>query len=107
DGKKLYSSGYDRTLREWDAAEGKELRKLSTDPRQTFYFNSLVVHPREPLLLTLDTTAVREWDLKEGKETRKVAIERTSYATLCPDGKHFAAFKDNAVILRDLDDKEV
>lgn len=107
DGKKLYSASQDGTLREWDAAEAKELHSITVG-QPGVVITAIVAHPTEPLLLTADAGSVREWDLKEGKEKRSVAVKAAGVGlALHPDGKAFALFKDNAVSMRDLDDKEV
>ncbi len=106
DGKTLLSCGIDGLIREWNLTTGAQIRALPGKQDQPIY--ALAPHPNEPLLLALESGgSVHEWNLKEGKETRKVAHRRGTPVALCPDGKHFAVFKDNALSLRDMADKEV
>jgi len=91
----------DGTLRLWDAATGKELRRFVGHERG---LGGLAICPDGKMLATTseDGTA-RLWDLKTGKELHKLTVGRgpTFGVAFSPDGKLLAT-GDVAVTLWDI-----
>ena len=66
DGRVAVTGGFDRTLRWWDAAVGKELRVTELDDLVT----GLAVAPDgRTVLAAVGGKRLRAWDLASGKET--------------------------------------
>lgn len=91
DGKLLATAGYDRVIKLWDTASGKEVRALK-DHSDTVYglaFN----HDGRLLLSGAADRAVKVWDVATG--TRLYTLSDPTdwvYTVACsPDGKHAAA----------------
>jgi WD40 repeat protein len=90
DGSRLYSLGYDRTVREWDVATGKQLRRLDLGEDKvagTFQISAWerwlavdFVTPRRP--------TVRVWDLRTGTEAAPPTLptEYTQSSVFSQDG---------------------
>jgi hypothetical protein len=91
DSKTLASSGYDRLIKLWDVATGKEIRTLK-DHSDTVY--SLSFSPDGKLLSSgAADRAVKVWDVATGKRLYSLG-ESTDwvYAVVwSPDGRHLAA----------------
>ncbi len=69
DGKTLYSSANDMTIRFWDLATGQETKKLTTDTN----YISLQVSPDGKVLAHNALKNICLWDLVSGKEMGRLA----------------------------------
>ncbi len=103
DGKTALSGGVDNTVRLWDLATGREIRKLEGDSSYVF---SVAFSPdgKTALSGSLDHT-VRLWDLATGHEIRKLEghSDTVNSVAFSPDGKTaLSGSKDNSVRLWDL-----
>jgi WD40 repeat protein len=91
DGKILASCGYDRLIKLWDAATGKELRALK-DHSDTIY--SVAFSPDGRLLASgAADRAVKVWDVGSGKRlyTLSESTDWVYAVAWSPEGKHVAA----------------
>jgi hypothetical protein len=91
DGKLLASAGYDRLIKLWDTATGKEVRTLK-DHSDTIY--GLSFSPDGKLLASAAADrAVKIWDVASGKRLYTLG-DNTDWVyavAWSPDGKHLAA----------------
>jgi RNA polymerase sigma factor (sigma-70 family) len=94
DGKTLVSRGADRTIRVWEVATGKELRRIEGLPG----WPSLAVSPGGKTLAGVVSDSskgpseVRLWDVATGNELRRLSREGVlSCVAFSPDGKLLAA----------------
>jgi hypothetical protein len=87
DGKTALSGSYDHTLKLWDLATGREIRKLQ---RHSIFFESVAFSPdgKTALSGSGDSTA-RLWDLATGREIQKLDghSEGVTSVAFSPDGK--------------------
>jgi hypothetical protein len=91
DGSLVGSAGYDRLVKLWDAATGKEVRTLK-DHSDTVY--GLAFHPGGKLLATAAADrAVKVWDVASGRRLYSLgdATDWLYAVAWSPDGKHLAA----------------
>jgi WD40 repeat protein len=90
DGKTVASSGFDKTVRLWDVATGKELLKLA-GPKDNVA--SLAFSPDGKLIAAGDAgLTVTLWSLPEGKVVRVMHnAEPIAHVVFSPDGKLLAA----------------
>lgn len=91
DGKVLASTGHDRTLRLWDPATGRELRRVEDE---SFRVSRVVFAPDGKTLVTASSISdqVRLWDAATGKAVRQHAVQgRVRAVAFSPDGKNLAA----------------
>lgn len=91
DGKTLASTGYDRLIKLWDVAAGKEVRTLK-DHSDTAY--GLAFSPDGKLLASAAADrAVKIWDVATGKRLYSLgdATDWLYALAWSPDGKHVAA----------------
>lgn len=109
DGKTLASSSWDGTVRLWDPASGKQVRKLRlTDPFRSLpvMTNHLAFSPDGKLLAAGNyAKSVKLWDVKTGEEkgTLEVPAARTVVSvTFSPDSKMLAAGGNGDVAVFDL-----
>jgi RNA polymerase sigma factor (sigma-70 family) len=88
DGKALVSTSGDGTVRLWDAATGKELRRLSGDFRRLRRV-AFALSGRAVVAGAMDDPAVRLWDWASGKELRRFGDSKNLVGAfaLSPDGK--------------------
>jgi RNA polymerase sigma factor (sigma-70 family) len=103
DGRSVFSSSEDKTVRQWDLATGKELRRFEGHTGRVF---SVAVSPdsRRALSGSTDGT-VRLWDVATGQELRRFAGHADQVVGVCfsPDGKRaLSAAKDRTVRLWDV-----
>jgi WD40 repeat protein len=98
DGKLLASASYDRTVRLWDPATGKEIRAFSGD-RYPF-FTSVAFSPDSAMLVAAgfgnddNAPALFAWDVANGGETWQLARAEAGSpwaVAFSPDGKLLAA----------------
>ncbi len=106
DAKFLVSADGVNFVRVWDAASGKEIRRL---PAQDAYL-CLAFREGGKVLVTRsasrDDSGLHVWDIATGKDLRSIPnIEARSHNELSPDGKTLATadFKGKVVYLHDLD----
>ncbi|HZV03933.1 MAG TPA: sigma-70 family RNA polymerase sigma factor [Gemmataceae bacterium] len=90
DGTRIYTMGKDRTLRTWDAASGRELSRIPTEPA-----TSLAVAPDGKTLFTCgaDSGSVRVLDAHTGRLVRQLPVFKKSTIGLflTADGKRLIA----------------
>jgi WD40 repeat protein len=103
DGHYALSAGYDKTLRLWDIAAGRLLRKLSGHSNQV---NSVAFSFDGRLAISgsLDGT-LRFWDVTSGKELQRFighASEGNPVVALSPDGRLALSAGDSRVKLWDV-----
>jgi WD40 repeat protein len=106
DGKSLVLGGRDQTLRLWDPAAGRELRRFSGDPGEVEFVSFLPDGKtvlsmsrsrvdRTPTAVIMHTERlVRFWDVASGEQVRAVGGEPLTCAALAPDGKVLATAMD-------------
>lgn len=97
DGKMLVSAGADATIRVWEAASGKLLRKDAVDYHDLHSFTPLALSPGGKILAFGVGSRIRFWDVTAGRNTREIVndedqMRATSVGALgfSPDGKTLA-----------------
>jgi WD40 repeat protein len=92
DGKTLVSGGWDHTIRFWDPASGKEVRRLEVDTRTVM---GVAVSPDGKTLASAGGDGIlRVWDLATGKTRLRLRGHQGSMvccAAISPDGKLLAS----------------
>jgi WD40 repeat protein len=102
-GKVVATAGDDRSLRLWDAATGKEVRRLAERPDGAIGLAALA-GGRPQLLVTVgsDHRTVRLYDAARGVELRKFTLKDGLYfAVPSPDGKRLAVVSNRSLLLLD------
>src|SRR5262249_7955776 len=109
DGRELVSASFDGTVRIWDRATGKELRRLKeslVEPQFVAF-----THDGRQVITTQgghrarDEFPVRLWDAKTGEPVRKLAEKgprSAAAAALSPDGRRLAWGDQGGVAVLDL-----
>src|SRR5262249_45711742 len=88
DSKTLVTAGQDHTIRKWDMAAGKELRRWDAS-----WITSLAFSPDGKVLASGSTDkTIRLWDPATGKELRPQPGHRDGvrFVTFAPDGRWLA-----------------
>jgi RNA polymerase sigma factor (sigma-70 family) len=101
DGKTLASGSMDKTLRLWDAASGKERRRLSLPSNVHAVFS-----PDGKLLVGgCNDGFIRIWDAITGEERRRLPVDGFFYPLVfSPDGRMLASTgQDKVIRLRRMD----
>lgn len=95
DGKAVATAGSDETLRLWDLATGKELRRFSQEKRPY----AVAFSPDGKLLASADST-IRLWDLTGSGEARQIKVGKEYIRALAfsADGKLLASAGDDKLI---------
>ena len=97
DGKTLATAGFDNTVRLWDAASRKEIKKYEGHSKLVL---AVAISPNGKQILSgsLDNTA-KLWDYPTSEPPRTIAALPTGLQTLAvkPDGKQFAASAGKSV----------
>jgi hypothetical protein len=110
DGKVLASGGYDLTVRLWEVATGKELRKIRGEGEARGYASSAFSPDGKVLATAGGQNLVRLWEVSTGRplgELRGGEKYRVSAVLFSPDGKTVAAAGDaGAVYMWDLTTKQ-
>ena len=101
DGKTLASSTEDRTVRLWEVATGKEIRKLQGIKHGVRF---VAFSPDGKTLATSDVNhAVRFWEVASGKELpRPWENQINRFLAFSPDGKTFAGVDHGVLVLWEL-----
>jgi RNA polymerase sigma factor (sigma-70 family) len=102
DGKALVSTGdnLDRSIRLWDLASGKELRRLADGA----FVSRVVVSADGKAFASVTEQGLLVWDLATGKEVRRLPVPQGYFRALAlaPDGKRLAVcLGDNLILLLD------
>lgn len=91
DGKLLFSSGEDKTVKQWSVETQSELKTLLEDDLPIVY---MAVSPDGKLLATSSGVVtprkngkVKLWDIKTGKGIRTIEENRLTSLAFSPDGK--------------------
>jgi WD40 repeat protein len=104
DGKKLATSGWDKVVRVWEAATGKELATLKGHEGE--YVRSVAFSPDGKRLASVGgDKVVRMWDVVSGKELFALKGHTADVwgVTFSPDGKRLAtASWDGSVMVWDV-----
>lgn len=99
DGKLIASAGQDETLRLWDRATGREVRRLAKGGQAMF----VSFTPDGKSLISVDYgRLVRIWDVAHGKETKQwnvpiAGVGPETGMAMSPDGKTLAMASPNLV----------
>jgi WD40 repeat protein len=97
DGRRLFSSGRDKTIRVWEVTTGRELLKLITNDGRLIYGLATSLDGRWLAALTDSDRNLGEsivvWDLTTGREAQrfKMRCGRPTQLTFSPDGRLLAA----------------
>ena len=84
DGKTALSGSWDKTLRLWDLASGREIRKFEGHSAPVI---SVAIAPDGKTALSdSDDETLRLWDLASGREIKKIEGHSGAFA-IAPDGK--------------------
>ena len=97
DGKTLASGSWDKTVRVWDLAAGKELQRLSHDS----YVTTVSFSPDGKTFASgSEDKTVRVWDLATGKELHRLSHDSpVTEVSFSPDGKTLASGSEDTVRL--------
>src|ERR1019366_8458080 len=89
DGMRALSGSEDETLRLWDLASGRELRRFDA----VGFVWSLAILPDGKRALSGGRGGIQLWDLETGRELRRIEGHSGTVTTiaLLPDGKRFLA----------------
>jgi RNA polymerase sigma factor (sigma-70 family) len=92
-GKEIITAGPDGLARVWDAATGRELRRLGKrvkpGPADLLFLRPAAVSADGKRVATCDDGGVRVWDVSSGKELRRFAVENLNQllaVVFTPDG---------------------
>src|SRR5262249_5590115 len=104
DGKTVISSSYDQTLRLWDVATGKELRRFQGHER---YVSALALSPDGKTLATVEArgNVIRLWDVATAKQVRQLKLPGMSplLVVFSPNSTVLASSTtDHRIVLWDL-----
>jgi WD40 repeat protein len=100
-GKRLYSCGWDTTIREWDPDTGAELRVLKGHKQSV---DCLALTADGKRLFSGGKDGLKVWDLLSGKETATLTAGGTTALALSADGKRlFAGSPDGTITAWDAD----
>jgi WD40 repeat protein len=84
DGRYVLSGGFDKSAILWDAATGREIRRLAG---QGYSVTAAVFSPNGRDVVTGDHESIRIWDVGTGSE--KMVLREGAYSLACsPDGRH-------------------
>jgi WD40 repeat protein len=102
DGKHVLSASQDQTVRVWNIAEAKEVKKLTGHKN---WITSLALSPDGKLAVTTcDDLTVKLWNLETGKEVDSLDLGGASDVAKCvaltPDGRGFLTGTANWLVLR-------
>jgi WD40 repeat protein len=100
DGKLLISGSNDKTIRVWDLASGKELRRLVGHGQPVW---SVAVSPDGKLVASgsfEEAACLRLWDLASGQELRRLNghPSRVTSVSFAPDGKTLASTSHDGTV---------
>jgi WD40 repeat protein len=105
DGERILTGGLDRSIRLWDAGNGKLLRTIEDTHRSFVHAVLFTPDGKKAVSCGLDTDMV-VWDLGTGKEHRRIRVHTAAVRSLAwmPGGKRIAsAGFDGAVRITDVE----